>query len=367
MKTQTLLLLIITAGVFLISRQPGVSASNATRGLMQGICVNVTSIIPRPCNCDGVPDEDLIFRIINTSPECGTKAVGVRTEFCSSPECRDTNYTLNDCTVAACNIVRDGDGDGWGNSCCGGADCNDTNPNIHPGANPFCFQGGYDDNCNGVDDTQECPCITCTSDFDCQFCFNTSCEIDGTRKCVNNTPVVIDVEGDGFKLTSASGGVRFDISGDGNKELLSWTAPGSDDAWLALDRNGNGAIDKGSELFGNFTPQSNPPEGQGRNGFLALAEFDKAENGGNGDGQIDQRDSVFPSLRLWQDANHNGLTEAGELHTLTEFGIAVLELDYKESKRTDEHGNQFRYRAKVKDVHGAQVGRWAWDVILVKQ
>jgi hypothetical protein len=53
------------------------------------------------------------------------------------------------------------------------------------------------------------------------------------------------------------------------------------------------------------------------------------------------------------------------LHALAELGLASIELDYHESKRTDEHGNQFRYRAKVKDAQGAQIGRWAWDVFLI--
>lgn len=153
------------------------------------------------------------------------------------------------------------------------------------------------------------------------------------------SPILLDLDRNQFHLSG--GPVYFDIDADGQPETLTWAAPGTQDAFLFLDRNGNGVVDDGLELFGNATLLFSGE--QAEHGYEALAEFDLVENGGNQDGIIDAADLVFSTLGVWIDSNANGIHENHESQSLAEAGVLSIGLDYRESRRTDSHGNEFRY------------------------
>lgn len=181
------------------------------------------------------------------------------------------------------------------------------------------------------------------------------------------SPIVVDVLNNGFKLTSAKDGVLFDLDADGTPEQVAWTAPFGDDAWLAMDRNGNGRIDSGAELFGNLTPAyADEPDGpRAANGFVALLFTEGPSYGRSvADRVIDVKDAIFPRLLLWRDANHNGISEADELTAAAAAGLVSIDTAYKEARRTDRYGNEFRQRAIARWVNAEQ---HVYDVWLKRQ
>ena len=176
------------------------------------------------------------------------------------------------------------------------------------------------------------------------------------------TPILIDVSGKGYKLTDVDDGVEFDMFASGRKTRVPWPAQDAGNAWLAIDRNGNGTIDDASELFGNMSPQ---PKSDHPNGYTALAQYDRPASGGNLDGQIDSRDKVWSSLLLWIDKNHNGISEPSELFTLDVFGIEAISLSYQESSTQDANGNIYGYRAGLTVRPGSKAALAAFDVLVV--
>ncbi len=182
---------------------------------------------------------------------------------------------------------------------------------------------------------------------------------DYNDPCCPGSPVIIDVAGNGIQLTSWQDGVDFRLRPGLGESRLAWTALGTDDAWLVLDRNGNGTIDDGSEMFGNFTLQATPREGERRNGFAALALLDA-----NHDGVVDAKDPAFADLRLWQDRNHDGIAQEDELFALPVLGVAGISVKYTATSAVDMYGNRFRYTSVVYPAPGARVGMMAWDVFL---
>jgi hypothetical protein len=128
--------------------------------------------------------------------------------------------------------------------------------------------------------------------------------------CNVGDPLVIDLDGDGIEMNPIHRGVNFDFYGTGSKQATAW--PASDDGLLVLDRDGNGSIDSGMELFGNV-------DSNFADGFEQMALLDS-----NADGVVTAADSQFDDIRVWQDLDMNGVSTPAELHSLTELGITAI-------------------------------------------
>jgi hypothetical protein len=143
-------------------------------------------------------------------------------------------------------------------------------------------------------------------------------------------PIILDLDGNGLQTVGLASNIYFDHNGDGILTKTGWVGEG--DALLVWDRNSNGLIDNGAELFGDFTPM---PDGSlAPNGFAALAALDA-----NGDGILDASDPAFAELKLWVDSDQNGVTGEGELMSLADAGIASLNLDNTLKNQKQSNGN----------------------------
>ena len=194
--------------------------------------------------------------------------------------------------------------------------------------------------------------------FDYKYCAGTYCvssqcsEGEVGAWCTGNSPIIFDTKGlagggfmHGFSDPKRTC-VMFDINADGKLKCLSWPKLSSGLGWLALP-DAHGHVSNSKQLFGNLTPQPNYPS-KNPNGFLALAEYDLPEKGGNFDGVISNKDKVWNRLVLWIDKHcqlrpsEPCVARPEELHKLEEFGVTSISLMYSYDPLGDQWGNLFK-------------------------
>ncbi len=158
------------------------------------------------------------------------------------------------------------------------------------------------------------------------------------------SPIMLDLDGHGVNTTAAAQGVNFDLNATGSAHKVGWASAG--DGLLVMDRNGDGKIGDGSELFGTATRLADGT--RAGNGYEAMAQHDS-----NHDGVLSGADVDFQKLQLWVDANVDGKTDAGELHSLAEFGVASLDLKGLAGTQVD-NGNLLGLTSTYTTTDGAQ-------------
>jgi hypothetical protein len=179
-------------------------------------------------------------------------------------------------------------------------------------------------------------------------------EVSGFLKDLHNTsyriayitdPLALDLDGDGLETVGVNGAnsVYFDQDGDGIKNATGWVK--GDDGFLVLDRNGNGLIDNGSELFGDNTALSTGE--QAAEGFAALSDQDS-----NQDGVINANDANFANLRVWRDLNQDGVSQTNELFTLNAAGVQSVNLANTQVNQALPDGNGVQRTASFTRTDG---------------
>ena len=149
-----------------------------------------------------------------------------------------------------------------------------------------------------------------------------------------SSPIILDLDGDGIETVALGEGAFFDHDGDRFREQTSWVK-GNQDVLLVFDRNGNGSIDGGRELFGTETVLQDGRKAA--DGYEALAELDT-----NGDGRVDASDAAWAELQAWQDWDGDGITAADELTSLSDAGVASVSTQGTASSYVDPQGNEHR-------------------------
>ncbi len=157
-----------------------------------------------------------------------------------------------------------------------------------------------------------------------------------------SSPLILDLDGNGIETLNYSSGVLFDINADGKTERTGWV--GASDALLVLDLNQDGVINDASELFGEHMLKQDGSKAS--DGFDALAQYDS-----NQDGVIDNQDQIYSQLLLWVDSNSDGISQANELFTLEQRGIAQLNL-FSERVNQNNNGNLTALEGYYLDKYG---------------
>ncbi|HED3065452.1 TPA: hypothetical protein R4057_002420, partial [Kluyvera ascorbata] len=172
-----------------------------------------------------------------------------------------------------------------------------------------------------------------------------TCGPDMSIPETTTSPVILDLDGDGIETRGLQDRIFFDHDGNHFAENTGWVS--ADDGLLVIDKDCNGKIDSGNELFGNNTVLSNGS--LAANGYEALQELDT-----NGDGTLNSRDEAWQQLQVWQDRNGNARVDDGELMSLSEAGIAAIDTDYKNSTWVDKQGNAHKQTGEVIYLDGSE-------------